>query len=236
MLKLGLHFQNRFRRKIDRKKYVNSKVKLSNREIDDIKIWLDFYRKARTGVSFNLIVFRQPSKMYLSDSCPHRVGSFSLKSGRAWRLKLPLDLVWKVSNDLLEFMADIICIWVDILENEMDTFDCYLSLGDNTSAIGWMHKSNLCDVTQLPHEEAAQHLARSCVDNDIYIYAQHFKGVWNVVSDFLSRDHHIPAEILTILLRLIVLTQMPQNFRMSPLSQEIESWVYRTLQLSTKLA
>ena len=59
-------------------------------------------------------------------------------------------------------MAEVTCIWIEIIEEEMKEFDCCLSLGDNASAVGWIHKSNFCDETQLPHEEAARHLARLC--------------------------------------------------------------------------
>jgi len=236
IFKLGLHFQNRLRRRVDRKRNCLRTIKLADREIEDLKVWLDFYKRARLGISFNLIVFCQPSKIYLSDSCPYGLGGFSLKSGRAWRLKLPKDLVGKVSNNLLEFIAEVVCIWIDILEGEMNKFDCCLALGDNTSAISWMHKSNFCDETQSPHEEAARHLARLCIEHDICIYAQHFKGKWNVVADCLSRDHHIPADVLTALLRLLCPLQMPRNFHILPLPLEIESWVYRTLRLSMKPA
>ena len=74
-----------------------------------------------------------------------------------------------------------------------------------------------------------------CVDNDIRIYAQHSKGTWNLVADCLYQDHHIPAHVLTVFLRLLVPSQMPPTFQMCPLPPEIESWVYRTLRLSSKL-
>ena len=116
----------------------------------------------------------------------------------------------------------------------MDPCHCCLSLGDNTSAIGWIYKSNFCNENQIPHEEAARHIASLCIENETCVCAQHFKGKWNVVADSLSRDHHIPAELLTELLRSLCPSQMPKNFHISPLPQEIESWVFRTLQLSNK--
>ena len=64
-------------------------------------------------------------------------------------------------------MAEIICIWVDVIEGSVDTCDCCLSLGDNTSAISWLHKSNFCDESQAAHEEAAEHLAHMCIDVNI---------------------------------------------------------------------
>ena len=236
VLKQGLHFQNRLRLRVKGQKNRKRAITLSTRELEDLELWLKFYKKARTGVSFNLIVFRQPTKMYLSDSCPYGLGGFSINSGRAWRIKLPNDLVGKVSNNLLEFLAELICIWIDIKEGRMNTHDCCLSLGENTSAVGWMHKSNFCDEHQAPHEKAARHLASLCIENDVGIYAQHFKGIWNVVADSLSRDHHIPADILTCLLRYLVPSQIHRDFHISPVPPEIESWLYKTLRLSTKPA
>ena len=110
ILRLGHHFQNRLRRKVDRSKNGNTIVSFNERELEDIRLWKKMLSRANQGVSFNLIVYRAPTKLHLSDSCPHGLGGFSVLTGRAWRLKLPVDLVGKVSNDLLEFMAQIICI------------------------------------------------------------------------------------------------------------------------------
>ena len=88
---------------------------------------------------------------------------------------------------------------------------CCMSLGDNTSTVGWNHISNFCDETQLPHEEVARHLARLCVDSVMYIHAQHFKGMWNLVTEWLSRDHHIPAHVLTVFYVYLSLLRCP-NF------------------------
>ena len=73
--------------------------------------------------------------MYLSDTYPHGMGGFSLLSGRAWRIQLPIELVGKVSNNLLEYLAQIICIWVDILIGAIKPHDCCLSAEDNTTAV-----------------------------------------------------------------------------------------------------
>ena len=54
------------------------------------------------------------------------------------------------------------------------------------------------------------------------------------MADCLSRDHPIPSETLTQLLHLFCPEQMPQNFRICQVPQEIKSWVYTTLRLSTK--
>ena len=92
------------------------------------------------------------------------------------RLKLLDYLVVLVSNNLLEFIAEIVCIWLDMLEDKMDLDNCCLALGDNASAVGWIYKSNFCNETQIQRKEVAYHLASLCIDYDVCICAQHFKG------------------------------------------------------------
>ena len=110
IISLGKHFNNRLRNKVLHCKNKKSIEKFSDRELSDLKLWMRFYEKAHEGISFNLIVFRQPSKIYLSDSCPYGMGRFSVNSGRAWKLKLPSHVIDLVSNNVLEFMAKITCI------------------------------------------------------------------------------------------------------------------------------
>ena len=116
----------------------------------------------------------------------------------------------------------------------MNLHDCCLSLSDNSSAVSWLYRSNFNSEDQRVHEEAARHCASLCIDTEVCPYSQHFKGVWNVVADSLSRDTHIPDDVLTSLLYLVCPEQMPRNFHISPLPPEIELWVFRTLRLSSK--
>ena len=129
----------------------------------------------------------------------------------------------KVSNKLLEFLAEVICIWVDILEGKMNRYNCCLSLGDNSSTVSWLHQSNFDSENQQVHKEVARYCASLCIDAEVYPYLQHFKGFWNIVADSLSRDTHIPNDVLISLLYLVCLEQMPINFHISSLPQEIES-------------
>ena len=87
------------------------------------------------GISFNLIVFRQPTKIYLTNTCSYGMGGFLVASGQVWRLKLPLDLVDLVLNNILQFILEIIYIWVDIIEGRIEKYDYYLLLDDNMSII-----------------------------------------------------------------------------------------------------
>ena len=234
VLKMGYHFLHRLRAKIDRKKNQKTKVHYSERDIRQLKLWSKLLTKANEGVSFNLIVCRRPTKIYISDSCPYGMGGFSVLSGRAWRLKLPADLIGKVSNNLLEYMAEVICIWIDVLNGDLQKYDCILALGDNTSAIGWLYLTRFCGDGDEPHEETSDKIANLITDIQACLYGQHFKGKLNWVADSLSRDHHIPDKVLTQLLLLCCPEQMPENFHIYQVPHEIVSWVYRTLRLSSK--
>lgn len=234
VIPLSRHFNNRLRRKIDRRRNINTKLRFSKRELEDLKLWLLFYKRAFEGISFNIIVFRRPTKIYVSDSCPYGMGGFSIRHGRAWRFKLPIELVGLVSNNLLEFIAEIVCIWLDVVEGRMEKYDCCLSFGDNTSAVSWLHKSNFCDASQIPHEAAARHLASLCIRESICLYSQHFKGKRNVITDSLSRDFHVPRHVLTALFHHLCPEQIPKNFEILDLPPKIESWICKTLRLSSK--
>jgi hypothetical protein len=93
---------------------------------------------------------RRPSRLGLSDSCHYGLGGFTW-SGRAWRLRIPLSSPLygdDTVNDVLEFLAMAITLWIITIEcDEQHTKHEYiLSLGDNTSAIGWLFRSSKLDA------------------------------------------------------------------------------------------
>ena len=190
--------------------------------------------RANLDILFNLIVYRAPTKMHISDLCPYRLGGFLVLRRRVQRLKLLPDLAGKVLNNLLEFITEIICIQVDILEREINLCDCCLLLGDNSSTVSQLYRSNFNSEDQQVDKETACYYDSLCINEEVYLYSQYFKGVQNVVADILSHNIHIPGNVLISLLFLVYLKQMLMNFRISPLLPEIESWVFRTLQLSLK--
>ena len=104
----------------------------------------------------------------------------------------------------------------------MNTHGCCFSLGNNTSAVDWIHKSNFCDEHQALHKEAAHHLDSLCIENNIGVYTQHFNGIWNIVADSLLHDHYILASILTCLLRYLLPSQIHRDFHISLVLPEIE--------------
>ncbi len=89
----------------------------------------------------NLLGFRSPDQIYYSDSCPAGLGGYR-NQGFAWRFRIPNDLLFRASNNLLEFLAAIETPWINIINGRLSSVDCALSMTDSTTAEGWMRKSN----------------------------------------------------------------------------------------------
>jgi hypothetical protein len=102
---------------------------------------------AKDGISMNLLAYCLPDRVYRSDSCPHGMGGY-IDQGYAWRYYLPEELLYRASNNLLEHIASIITVWIDILANRINRGECILSMTDSSTSEGWAHKSNF-DVDPL---------------------------------------------------------------------------------------
>ncbi|KAI2496579.1 hypothetical protein MHU86_17907 [Fragilaria crotonensis] len=119
------------------------KRKVGEEALADLHLWEGFLDHAHKGVPMNLLVTREPDKICWSDACPYGLGGYSL-SGRAWRLRIPKTspiFGHKGINNLLEFLGMAVNIWLACLESEGGE-NCILAIGDNTSAIGWLHNSS----------------------------------------------------------------------------------------------
>ena len=136
---------------------------------------------------------------------------------------MSIELVDKASNNLLEHMEEITCTWIDMISGVMSKFDCCLSFGDNASSLSWLHLTRFFMIGHEAHEETSNKIDNLCIDHTSCIYGQHFKGKHNWVADSLSRDHHLPKEALTQLLNLFCLEQIPKNFLICPVLQEVVS-------------
>ncbi len=101
-----------------------------------------------------------------------------------------------------------------------------MSQTDNTSAIGWLRKSNFSDsedeVAQLT---TARQLAKLVIDSQSCLYSQWFAGVDNTVSDTLSRDFHLTDSSLIYLIHSKIPHQVPFGLKIFWLPQEITSWL-----------
>jgi len=181
----------------------------------------------------NLLTFRE-HHVYQSDACERGLGGYSA-SGRAWRWEIPTHLQGRAHINLLEFIAAIVGIWIDIIEGAVVPESCILSMGDNTSATGWLKKSNFKETDERQPDQTAKlkcarQLARLQMNAKSMLYSQWFPGAHNHISDSLSRDWHLTMATLIQLLTLRFPEQMPQNFEISPIPTVIESFILETLQ------
>jgi hypothetical protein len=102
---------------------------------------LTVLQKCQHGIDLNAIAYHCPTNVYRSDSCPAGIGGYS-HEGFAWRYYLPKDLKFQASNNLLEHLAEIITLWVDILTGRLKEGYRALSMTDNKTSEGWLKKMN----------------------------------------------------------------------------------------------
>jgi hypothetical protein len=137
------HFLSRLRTLLGRAQ--NRQTIALNEECKrDLVLMLKLLEKAKGGIDMNLLGFRSPDRIYYSDSCPAGLGGYS-DQGFAWRFRIPDDLQFRASNNLLEFLAAVITPWIDIIDGRLSRGDCALSMTDSTTAEGWMRKSNFSE-------------------------------------------------------------------------------------------
>lgn len=197
----------------------------------------------------NLLVTREPDKICWSDACPYGLGGYSL-SGRAWRLRIPKSspiFGHQGINNLLEFLGMAINVWLACHESDGGEH-CILSIGDNTSAIGWLHNSSRLETgweAQKAHLQVARKLAELLIEHKCCLASQHLKGELNVVADLLSfagddsrgKKHPIAADRpandeLTRRFLTSYPSQVPENFAISQLPEEILSWTTQVLRVA----
>lgn len=196
--------------------------------LDDFTLMLDFLQRAREGIDINLITYRRPTHVYRSDACPAGIGGYD-HDGFAWRFHLPDHLLFQASINLLEHLAAIITPWVDIIAGRLNRGDCALSMTDSTTSAGWLRRSNFREFDDEVQASAritvARSHARHYMNQGIRDYSQWFRGSHNNVADSLSRDLHLSDELLTSHIIKHFPSQVPENFRIVPLPNEIVSWM-----------
>jgi hypothetical protein len=112
-------------------------VRLSNSQVEDLKLWEAFVDAAAEGILINRLVFRWPSRIVRVDACPQGMGGYSLQRGVAWRLLLPLDWIGRGSLNCLAFLAALVGVWVEHQVGGPWTEDeVLLCQGDSSSASG----------------------------------------------------------------------------------------------------
>ena len=133
-------------------------------------------------------------------------------------------------------MAHIIAIWIDVIAGVTKKEDCILAMGDDTSAMGWLRRSNFrqkneSDTSWLVKQQLGRHLATITLNADITSYKQWLKGSDNQVADSLSRyAYYLNANTHTKNLQHVIPQQLPPNFRIKPIPREISCFITSILQ------
>ncbi len=109
-------------------------------------------------MSLNLVSYHHPSYLCWSDACPMGLGGFD-HLGNAWCFTIPSEYYDK---------------------------ECFLSLGDNTSSVRWLHRANIDDTSNLPLFISSQKYAQILLANRCYLYSQHIPGITNNVANALK--------------------------------------------------
>ena len=207
--------------------------RLSATELHDLRWWRLILQIAGRGVSMNLLTLRAPNQVVLSDACPRGISGFSLNSGRAWRFMIPPHLIGRRSNNFLEFLGNVISVLVEIYEGRVSPGDCFLSMGDNTAAMGWLMLSNFTAEDKVAHAGLARYFASTLMANGLCCYSQWWMGSLNEVTDTGSREHIMSDPMLTLYIHNKYPEQIPNSFKISQLPDEIISVLCFWLQIET---
>jgi hypothetical protein len=201
--------------------------------LHDLQLFHDvFLPKIHKGISLNLLTYRRPSHILFSDACPKGLGGYSLTSGCAWRWEIPPNYVdsVKTKNNLLEFLAAMVTIWVELTKESTPPLSCILASGDNTSAVGWLHNVNVDETNNKALHLTSRKLVTILMDTNCCLYSQHFKGEFNEVADSLSRRHDLADKELLSFILLHYPEQVPDTFVIDQLPPSITSWMIWLLQ------
>jgi hypothetical protein len=206
--------------------------------LEDLQLFYDtFLPKIHEGISMNLLTHRRPTHLLFSDACPKGLGGYSAVSGRAWRWQVPEEFLSSVRsmNNLLEFLAALTTIWLELEAPSTPKLSCLLALGDNTSAVGWLHKANVDPAKNIALQVATRKLATLLMEADCCIYSQHFRGVFNNTADVLSRRHDLTDVDITAFILSHYHDQVPASFQVVPLPDYITCWMTWLLQKNREL-
>ena len=240
IMKMGRHFLSRLRHRFDKSQRSNNKharLSLNPTILKDLKLWLQFLDKAHLGINMNLLVFREPNIVYRTDACEYGLGG-SFPDGSLWRWEIPTHLLHRAHITLLEFLAMLVPVWMDILARRLTPLDCFLSLGDNANAVAWVFKSNfkLAEegiLEQRAKLEVSRKFADLILSNDLVAWSQWLCGEDNIIPDICSRDWHLLDHELINNLTLLFSNSNFKNiphFKMRPVPKEIDSFLCSVLQ------
>lgn len=175
-----------------------------------LKLWKKFLaQSSRRGVSMNILTFRRPTNLVISDACPSGMGGFSMASGKAWRLqfKTPLDN----KNNIGEFLASVVTILLAQIWGDIDELGVVLALTDNSGCVAWLHTCNTDPKTKPMLHEISRTLATTCMKHQFIIHPQHIPGKSNGAADALSRRFDLNTRRLTKFIKTNFHLQVPRR-------------------------
>ena len=202
--------------------------------VPDLEMWKLLLDHAHNGISFNRLVCHVPTQLLHADSCPEGMGGYSVGSGRAWRFHID-EIMLKTmmehnptnktrSNNLFEYIAIVVTMWVDCWFGDVNENDAALALSDNSSAVGWMYKSSF--GTDKPHHvKVSKRLMELTLEHRFSLQAEHIPEKRNEVSDILSRYWHLTDDQLTTYIHNNFPSQIPENFCIRQLPNAILCWI-----------
>lgn len=121
----------------------------------------------------NNLVFQKPTMIFRSDASEFGIRGYNLISGKAWRFELPVDCHLHTSLNSLEFIACVITIWIENLDQSIEEESCILRQTDSSSATGWLRKSNFSDTDdEIVQMTKAHHLAYIMLSCKSCLYSQ----------------------------------------------------------------
>jgi hypothetical protein len=102
---------------------------------------------------------------------------------------IPEHLRFRAPNNVLEHIATVVTVWLDILAGRLKKGMCKLSMSDSTTSVGWLKKSNFDtdpggneDGTPTDPIEAQTRMelcrkhALLCLDNERQDFSQWFRA------------------------------------------------------------
>ena len=105
-----------------------------------------------------------------------------------------------------------------------------LAFTDNSSALGWLHKDSFHPASKVAHNKVARKFALFMMKKESSLYSEHFKGESNSVAGILSREFLSNKSNLTNYLYCMFPKQMPKNFKIIDLPNEIVCWISSILE------
>ena len=193
---------------------------------DDFHLTRKFLKKAKEGININILVFRSPTITFIGDASEYGMGGFDT-GGRGWRYLIPAHLRGRAHINLLEFITQVVGIWLALEEKRLKPLGCILAMGDSTTAQGWLRRSNFRakgeDTTDWKaKQKVARKLGHLILDSNTLLYQQWFMGKENVVADSLSRDlYYLSLQSHQSFLHSSAPSQIPNNFHLRPLPAKI---------------